>query len=255
MRCLIALLLVFSFVSMVSAQDHEITLTTYYPAPYGEYQRLAVGSAPSMPNSSGVINFEPIADPAVGTTVEGDLYYSAADDQFKYCDTDGAVGVPFGGGSGAILDVVTGVGPGTKAAPSMHVAGANNVEAAVTLSTGTWIIFVSFEALPLDENNSGSPTGEEEYFFRWGLRAGLTEILGDTTTVNFNSPTTVLWENYSAGSGGHCYAAYSASTVHTVSPASEIINLTFTPTITIPAPSVTYRVYVRRASIIAMRIA
>lgn len=45
----------------VSSMAEEITLTTYYPAPYGNYEELqatmlAVGSATTMPASDGTIN-------------------------------------------------------------------------------------------------------------------------------------------------------------------------------------------------------
>jgi hypothetical protein len=49
---------------IVFAQDQEeITLTTYYPAPYGDYEnlksnRLAVGSGAMMPANKGDANIE-----------------------------------------------------------------------------------------------------------------------------------------------------------------------------------------------------
>jgi len=68
--------------SIVFAQNQEdITLTTYYPAPYGEYNSLsansfAVGSGASVPATSGVIAFESI-DTSSGDLpgTIGDLYF------------------------------------------------------------------------------------------------------------------------------------------------------------------------------------
>lgn len=56
----LVLFLVLSFVAYAFASNETLTITTYYPSPYGSYNQLktnmlAVGSATSMPSVDGQI--------------------------------------------------------------------------------------------------------------------------------------------------------------------------------------------------------
>ena len=78
----------------------DITITTYYPAPFGVYNemranKLVIGdpdstSTPS-PDTDGVVRFKGIgSDPiGAGDTEPGALYYNTSDDEFKYHDGTG----------------------------------------------------------------------------------------------------------------------------------------------------------------------
>jgi hypothetical protein len=82
----------------VLAEDtEEMTLTTYYPAPYGDYDeittdtiaanRIAVGDV-GMPINDGVINLQPINDdPATGGSIpagmKGSIYFSGKSNELK----------------------------------------------------------------------------------------------------------------------------------------------------------------------------
>ena len=80
---LTVLLMVLCCLGMAYAQEEEITLTTYYPAPYGEYDSLSIGSGYVAPVENGNLIVE--GNVGVGTsdptavspfsmfTVEGDV--------------------------------------------------------------------------------------------------------------------------------------------------------------------------------------
>ena len=107
MKYLSIILLLFSITTLSYAEDEVIELTTYYPAPYGEYDelqgnKLAVGSTAIMPTTDGAINFSTVNDSiAEPVGAEGDIYYSGKDSEFKY--HDGSASSPWktlGGSSG-----------------------------------------------------------------------------------------------------------------------------------------------------------
>lgn len=81
-----AVCMILTFVFFVFADD-SVTITTYYPSPYGRYHelstdRLSIG-ADNDPAADGVINFKNLSsDPTQGH--EGALYYNSATDKFKY---------------------------------------------------------------------------------------------------------------------------------------------------------------------------
>jgi len=88
----IARLLVFCFMlfvitasgSFVSAADdnEEVTLTTYYPAPYGDYTNLTVSGELDL--DGGLLNFTPISEPS--SPAKGAMYYDEGVDVFRYYD-------------------------------------------------------------------------------------------------------------------------------------------------------------------------
>lgn len=74
--------------------QEQITITTYYPSPYGSYQnletrRLVIGNT-AMPTVDGLVHFQGIgADPAFAQ--DGTLYYNNSTHRFRYYD--GAAGI------------------------------------------------------------------------------------------------------------------------------------------------------------------
>jgi len=80
-------ILLISFCGL-SLCGEQLTITTYYPAPYGVYRefesrRMVIGDD-SMPTQDGVINFQELdADPAFADA--GTMYYNSAEG-FKYYD-------------------------------------------------------------------------------------------------------------------------------------------------------------------------
>lgn len=107
---ILGVLLVSAFVAASSAYAGRAELTTYYPAPYGEYtelksQRLAVGDtdgsgsldAGDMPSRDGDIRLTPQADPVADwpAGTPGQLAYSSVTDRLYH--HNGAAWVPHGG--------------------------------------------------------------------------------------------------------------------------------------------------------------
>jgi hypothetical protein len=97
LKYILTSIMILSFSSLATAQDtEEITLTTYYPAPYGEYDeittdtmaanKIAVGDA-SMPTSDGVISLQITDDSASQPAgVKGAIYFSGKDNELKFHD-------------------------------------------------------------------------------------------------------------------------------------------------------------------------
>ena len=102
-KFLLLFLSYFLLVAVCLAQNQEqITITTYYPSPYGVYQglearRLVIGvGAPAnpMPQEDGVVNFQELpADPAFAQ--EGMLYYNGNFHNYYYYN--GTRWIPLGG--------------------------------------------------------------------------------------------------------------------------------------------------------------
>jgi hypothetical protein len=89
--------------------DESLTITTYYPSPYGSYNELSankikVGNT-TVPAAaqSGMIRFENrMIQPAAAPSVEGAIYYNRIDKEFKY--SDGSSWAALGGGGGCYVD-------------------------------------------------------------------------------------------------------------------------------------------------------
>jgi len=93
-------LVTFSCFSQESITIESITITTYYPSPYGVYDqmranKMVIGdpdstSTPS-PDTNGVVRFKGISSDPTGfnDTKPGALYYNTSDDEFKYHDGTG----------------------------------------------------------------------------------------------------------------------------------------------------------------------
>ncbi|MFH1645405.1 MAG: hypothetical protein ABIB11_03200 [Candidatus Omnitrophota bacterium] len=106
---LLSLVLLLLPVSSLKAETEEITLSTYYPAPYGEYEdleantfacgRVSVGSLTNIPADDGVMHFEGIVnDPA--TANSGDMYYNNTSNSIRYYDGTQWLSIGAGGGGG-----------------------------------------------------------------------------------------------------------------------------------------------------------
>jgi len=64
MKLLFAIFMVIVFSSTTFAQDEEITLTTYYPAPYGTYNFLSVGDDTNTPHADTELYISDSTGPA-----------------------------------------------------------------------------------------------------------------------------------------------------------------------------------------------
>jgi hypothetical protein len=97
---ILAVLVVFLCSGFARAEQEEITLTTYYPAPYGEYDSitsntltadtLAIGLEDSESEDSGIIKLKVLDDlqnQPYGE--EGHIYYSGKDKQLMTYDGSG----------------------------------------------------------------------------------------------------------------------------------------------------------------------
>ena len=73
--------------ALLFASDEALTITTYYPAPNGNYNNLrannlAIGSNASVPTADGFVNFKTTSVPIGYTPATGDMYYNGS--EFKY---------------------------------------------------------------------------------------------------------------------------------------------------------------------------
>ena len=121
MKRILLAILALSIVSICYAEDgtEEIVLTTYYPAPYGEYEelqsdKLAVGSNAAMPTDNGVLQFEKLTTtdgtiPAYTAAKEGTIYYNADATEKKFKFNDGSGWQDLGGGGGGNNIIFTSV--------------------------------------------------------------------------------------------------------------------------------------------------
>jgi len=89
MILLLSFILIFTLFPLLSFAQEQVTITTYYPSPFGSYQdletlRLVVGDD-AMPTVDGVLNFETRnSDP--GWSDEGAMYYNDNTHNFRYFD-------------------------------------------------------------------------------------------------------------------------------------------------------------------------
>lgn len=108
--------MIFCSVAVISnvnkkAQAEEITLTTYYPAPRGDYDELnarwietetfTVGTGGNAASVNGVASFLGLASDPAADVAEGDIYYNNQEHVFKYRNDQewvamGGGGVPTG---------------------------------------------------------------------------------------------------------------------------------------------------------------
>src|SRR3989338_7922827 len=90
-----------------TTEEETLTITTYYPAPYGVYNemranKMVIGdtnaSSTPSPATPGVVRFKGLAtDPGWGNdSQEGALYYNTQENNFKYYN--GTVWQKLGGG-------------------------------------------------------------------------------------------------------------------------------------------------------------
>jgi len=104
-------MILFLGVTLCFAEEERITITTYYPSPYGEYNQLrankmVVGESNSTkipsPSTNGIEIFKGLnSDPyGANDTQAGALYYNNSDSEFKYYDGSGWQAL---GGSGCYV--------------------------------------------------------------------------------------------------------------------------------------------------------
>jgi microcystin-dependent protein len=89
-KCILTAMMILSFSNLAAAQDtEEITLTTYYPAPYGDYDHISVNE----------IKFTPHNSPSSALNNAGNMYFDATEGNLKISDGSdyqGVGGVPAG---------------------------------------------------------------------------------------------------------------------------------------------------------------
>ncbi|NQT95100.1 MAG: hypothetical protein HQ572_01485 [Candidatus Omnitrophica bacterium] len=129
-RLLLVVLLISLSAVAFAQQTEDITLTTYYPAPHGEYATLSS----DLLVSPGVAT---VAEPPVSLADEGRIYYNSDDDTFMISENGGdyqsigsiASGASSWSMSGSTLhlrDEDTNLGLGTdNANNAIHVKGAD----------------------------------------------------------------------------------------------------------------------------------
>ena len=104
-----------------SQGTEKVTITTYYPSPFGSYDKLRTNklvigdpdaSSTPSPDTDGVVRFKGRgSDPAgADDTKPGALYYNTADNEFKYHDGSGWQAL--GGGGGCYVSYSGGCLPG-----------------------------------------------------------------------------------------------------------------------------------------------
>ena len=113
------------FISLIfcrlSPAADQITITTYYPSPYGVYKELRANkmvigdsdaSSTPSPDTDGVVRFKGRgSDPAGADDTEpGALYYNTTDNEFRYYDGTGWQ--TLGGGGGCYISYSGGCLPG-----------------------------------------------------------------------------------------------------------------------------------------------
>jgi len=127
-----------------SQGTEKVTITTYYPSPFGSYDKLRTNklvigdpdaSSTPSPDTDGVVRFKGRgSDPAgADDTKPGALYYNTADNEFKYHDGSGWQALGGGGGitGGCVLHIDAAFplvirsrwGDGCKSVGSSVVAG------------------------------------------------------------------------------------------------------------------------------------
>jgi hypothetical protein len=85
--------LVFCYVCVAQTTE-SITLTTYYPSPYGSYNQLDVQRS---------VTFNPLDKDTLAAPQQGELVYNSPDDAFYYYN--GSDWVKQGGGTGAVISL------------------------------------------------------------------------------------------------------------------------------------------------------
>jgi hypothetical protein len=84
----ILFLAILSIVSLAFAADESLTITTYYPSPYGSYNQLSIHRSVAFNNVGDVTNTSNthLANPSVGELAYGNKGTSATDGFYYYKD-------------------------------------------------------------------------------------------------------------------------------------------------------------------------
>jgi hypothetical protein len=97
LTCLIFININLTFAAQ-RGQGENITITTYYPSPYGSYNelstnRLVIGKT-DAPKDDGVVKFQPLSSAPANSSSEGALYYNSSRHAFQYHNGPSWVGIP-----------------------------------------------------------------------------------------------------------------------------------------------------------------
>lgn len=108
------IILIFGFFGLCFA-DESITMTTYYPSPYGSYNQLDVSRSVTFKPQSNLAAIQALSSPQIG-----EVAYSSGDDKFYYNNTGTSGGwVALSGGSGGGVTMMS-----ARSASTYNHAGA-----------------------------------------------------------------------------------------------------------------------------------
>jgi hypothetical protein len=204
----------------------DLTITTYYPSPYGSYNEL----------STNFFNLGPTS--AATCDKAGKMYYDTEDDMPYVCSGDPLDWKPLGHkivyvANDTVSDYNT---------PFGTLATADKLS--LGLTEGTWMVIVSFEAKPWQLDVA---PGDNTNFFQWGLYDGNSYIAGD---ISASCNASMMWEDAAQGScssktGAYrYYKSFSENKIYTTD-TSKTLTLKF---------RTDWKVYVRKASIMAIKL-
>lgn len=91
---LFGFMLVLVYPTSFAQQQETLTVTTYYPSPYGSYKQLEVSRS---------VTYDPVDKDTLTNPKEGELVYNSSDDAFYYYN--GSDWVKQGGGNYVLLTV------------------------------------------------------------------------------------------------------------------------------------------------------
>lgn len=196
---LLALLLLLPAVCF--AQE-TLTISTYYPSPYGSYkdlqtETLTLGDNVASPQVGGVATFVPSLS-APATPVEGMMYYDNGTHQFKYRNNTTTwqnlgTGLTYISIASTASECSYG-GPYPIWYPEMAPT-----ESRITITAGTWLIYASFEAKAAVVSAFG-----------WGITNGASGPFIYSGATDY----VVLATNYNSYSGSLYYTTASSKTIY-----------------------------------------
>jgi microcystin-dependent protein len=209
MNLLLAFLFIFIFSGISYAQDEEIILTTYYPAPYGEYDMLVLepqNGPPSANPPNGAMYF----DDGTDVSRERGIYiYDGG-----WVSGASRFGVPSGTivmWSGSIADIPTGWvlcngGNGTPDLRERFVVGAggDNTDSSVTggpynpgdAGSNNHEVTLTIAQMP-SHKHTGSTNSAGSHSHRYRTQYGSTTASGSN-----NQAATPLYHDSTTGSSG-----------------------------------------------------
>jgi len=127
---MVGLVIGFYALSCFAQEGETITITTYYPSPYGVYNELRAnkmvigesdsGAIPS-PDTEGVMIFKGISEPTGSNDQQdGALYYDDSEHKFKYYDGSAGTWKEMGGIGTSCVTIEARCGSSSGPLPASH---------------------------------------------------------------------------------------------------------------------------------------